>query len=132
MVGNMTSHNMSKQRKLLDACAAMLLLVKEGNNIFAVSNTLYQLLLTRQVHWCSGYHICFTRRRSWVQSPDEPYPWFFCFPKNLNHNSVVCMNFLTLIAAIFRKIGMALFDASITWSFLYTCLENWKHPRYGF
>ena len=27
------------------------------------------------VSWCSGDHICFTRRGSWVQSPVEPVFW---------------------------------------------------------
>ena len=26
----------------------------------------------RMVRWCSGYHVCFTRRRSRVQTPNEP------------------------------------------------------------
>ena len=33
----------------------------------------FSRVLPCKVHWCSGYHVCFTRRRSWVQAPDEPF-----------------------------------------------------------
>lgn len=29
------------------------------------------------VSWCSGYHVCFTRRRSRVQTPEKPNFYFF-------------------------------------------------------
>ena len=27
----------------------------------------------QMVLWCSGYHVCFTRRRSWVRTSSEPH-----------------------------------------------------------
>ena len=38
------------------------------------------------VRWCSGYHVCFTRRRSRVRTPNEPFlPYFVFFLKQETH-----------------------------------------------
>ena len=36
------------------------------------------------VSWCSGYHVCFTRRRSRVRSSPEPVFPFFSFKKHIS------------------------------------------------
>ena len=39
------------------------------------------------VSWCSGYHVCFTRRRSRVRSSPEPvFPFFFFQKTHFNWN----------------------------------------------
>ncbi len=38
-------------------------------SVFSIVRTTY---IKQVVPWCSGYHVCFTRRRSWVRAPVEP------------------------------------------------------------
>ena len=48
-------------------------LSSEGFPYFTDNFLLSSVSSTHLVPWCSGHHICFTRRRSWVQTPVEPY-----------------------------------------------------------
>ena len=59
---------------------------------FRKQNSISELLLldynyrvaNEQVLWCSGYHVCFTRRRSRVRSSSEPFPTFFITCTNID------------------------------------------------
>ena len=46
---------------------------------FTSKDTFYCSWLNRLVLWCSGYHICFTRRRSRVRTSPEPLSFFLLF-----------------------------------------------------
>ena len=66
-------------------------------HVWQLGNRLFGFMQFGNAHmipWCSGYHICLTRRRSWVRAPAESsFEW-------LHKKSSLASKFLSLFAFV--------------------------------
>ena len=49
------------------------LLLSDVHDRLSVIHKQHTVLYKYTIPWCSGYHICLTRRRSWVRNPAESF-----------------------------------------------------------
>ena len=75
---------------------------------------------TKWVLWCSGYHICLTRRRSPVRNRAAPCLFFFFFKKNL-------VSFLVLAT---EPLMFSSVDVGSRGVVVITCASHAQGPRF--
>ena len=60
-------------------------------------------VINSPVPWCSGYHVCFTRRRSRVRSSPEPGAFV---SEKIESSRVYSVYSIVVVCSIYRKIKL--------------------------